>query len=173
MGTVKDSSGGALPGATVTVVEAERGVTQTAQSGPEGTFVFPQLPPGTYIVTAELSGFKKVARSNVILSIATKVNVGILVLEVGNVSESITVEADAGRLQIQTESGERSDIVTNRQLRDIALNGRNIVDLMKIVPGVITARSLTTSTVTNVVDQLNINGTRALQHEYTVDGSPT
>jgi len=170
VGTVKDSSGGALPGATVTVVEAERGVTQTAQSGPEGIFVFPQLPPGTYTVAAELSGFKKVARSNVILSIATKVNVGILVLEVGDVSESITVEADAGRLQIQTESGERSDIVTNRQLRDIALNGRNIVDLMKIVPGVITGRSLPTSTVTNVVDQLNINGTRALQHEYTVDG---
>ncbi len=170
VGTVKDTSGGALPGATITVADVARGVTQTVQSSPQGTFVFPQLTPGTYTLTAELSGFKKVERSNVILPTASKVNVGILVLEVGNVSETITVEADAGRLQIQTESGERSDIVTNRQLRDIALNGRNIVDLMKLVPGVITARSLTTSTVTNVVDQLNINGTRSLQHEYTVDG---
>jgi hypothetical protein len=170
VGSVKDASGAVLPGATLTAVDEARGVSQTQQSGPEGNFIFPQLPPGTYVLSAELSGFKKVQRSNVILPIASKVSVGILVLEVGNVSETVTVEADAGRLQIQTESGERSDIVTNRQLRDVALNGRNIVDLMKLVPGVITARSLTTSTVTNVVDQLNINGTRSLQHEYTVDG---
>src|SRR5262249_9084774 len=170
VGSVRDSGGGALPGATVTVSDLSRGVTQTMPTSPEGTFVFAQLPPGTYTVSAELSGFKKVERSNVILPTATKVNAGVFVLEVGNVSETITVEADVGRLQIQTESGERSDLVTNRQLRDIPLNGRNIVDFMKLVPGVITSRSLTTSTVTNVVDQLNINGTRSLQHEYTVDG---
>ena len=85
-------------------------------------------------------------------------------------TESVSVEADAGRLQIQTESGERSDLVTNRQLRDIALNGRNIADLMKLVPGVIAGGTITTSTVTNVVGGFNINGTRSLQHEYTVDG---
>ena len=62
-------------------------------------------------------------------------NAGDFVLDIGNVTETITVEADSGRLQIQTESGERSDMVTNKQLRDIALNGRNIVDLMKLVPG--------------------------------------
>ena len=101
---------------------------------------------------------------------ASRVNAGDFVLEVGNVSETITVEADVGRLQIQTESGERSDLVTNKQLRDIALNGRNVVDLMKLVPGVIAGGTITTSTVTNVVGGFNINGTRNAQHEYTVDG---
>ena len=145
-------------------------MNQTVQTGAQGTFVFPQLPPGTYTITAELTGFKKVAKSNVILPIASKVNAGDFVLEIGNVTEVVTVEADLGRLQIQTESGERSDLVTNRQLRDIALNGRNIADLMKLVPGVIAGGTITTSTVTNVVGGFNINGTRALQHEYTVDG---
>ena len=169
-GTVKDASGGAVPGATVTVASPDKGVEQAGQSNAQGAFVFPLLPPGTYTVSVELSGFKKAAKSNVILPVASRVNVGDLVLEVGNVSEAVTVEANVGRLQIQTESGERSDLVTNAQLRDIALNGRNIVDLMKTMPGVIAGGTVTSSTVTNVVGGFNINGTRSLQHEYTVDG---
>jgi hypothetical protein len=169
-GTVKDASGGAVPGATVTVASPDKGVEQAGQSNAQGAFVFPLLPPGTYTVSVELSGFKKTAKSNVILPVASRVNVGDLVLEVGNVSEAVTVEANVGRLQIQTESGERSDLVTNAQLRDIALNGRNVVDLMKTIPGVIAGGTVTSSTVNNVVGGFNINGTRSLQHDYTVDG---
>ena len=110
------------------------------------------------------------ARSNVILTTKAAINVGDLVLDVGSVSETVTVEADVGRLQIQTESAERSDLVTNKQLRDVALNGRNVIDFMKLIPGVIAGATQTTSTVTNVVANFNINGTRNDQHEYTVDG---
>ena len=85
-------------------------------------------------------------------------------------TETVTVAAEAGRLQIQTESAERSDLVTNTQLRDLALNGRNIGDLFKTIPGVIAGGTQTTSTVANVVGSFNINGTRNNQHEYTVDG---
>ena len=169
-GTVKDQSGGVLPGATVTLVNTAVAVNQTAVTNTQGTFIFPLLPAGTYTITVELTGFKKAGKTNVILLVASKVNAGDFVLEVGDMNESVSVEADAGRLQIQTESGERSDVVTNRQLRDIALNGRNIADMMKLVPGVIAGGTITTSTVTNVVGGFNINGTRALQHEYTVDG---
>ena len=170
VGTVKDQSGGALPGATVTLVNAARGVRQSGQSNEQGTFVFPQLPPGTYEITVELTGFTVVVKTNVILPIASKVNAGDFVMGVGGVTEVVSVASDVGRMQIQTESGERSDLVTNRQLREIALNGRNIADLMKVVPGVIAGGTITTSTVTNVVGGFNINGTRSLQHEYTVDG---
>jgi hypothetical protein len=140
-GTVKDQSGGVLPGATVTLVNTALAVNQTAVTNTQGTFIFPQLPAGTYTITVELTGFKKAGKTNVILLVASKVNAGDFVLEVGNMNESVSVEADAGRLQIQTESGERSDVVTNRQLRDIALNGRNIADMMKLVPGVIAGGS--------------------------------
>jgi hypothetical protein len=169
-GTVKDASGGALPGATVTVASPALAVSQSVTTSNLGVFVFPHLPPGAYSIRAELAGFKAVERSNVILTTRSAVNVGELVLDVGSVSETVTVEADVGRLQIQTESAERSDLVTNKQLRDLALNGRNIADLFKTIPGVIAGGTLTTSTVQNVVGGFNINGTRADQHEYTVDG---
>ena len=65
-GTVKDASGGAVPGATVTVASPDEGVEQAGQSNAQGAFVFPLLPPGTYTVSVELSGFKKTAKSNVI-----------------------------------------------------------------------------------------------------------
>jgi Carboxypeptidase regulatory-like domain/TonB-dependent Receptor Plug Domain len=169
-GLVKDTSGGTLPGATVTVVNVATEVPQTALTDVQGQFQFPQLPPGPYRIVVELQGFKRVEKRDVVLSTATRLNVGDFVLDVGAMTETITVAAEAGRLQIQTESAERSDLVTNTQLRDLALNGRNIGDLFKTIPGVIAGGTQTTSTVANVVGSFNINGTRNNQHEYTVDG---
>ncbi len=169
-GTVKDSSGAVLPGATVTLASPAIGVTRTTTSDEHGSFVALQLPPGTYTVSVQMSGFKKVEKGNIILPTASKVNVGDILLEVGSLSEVVSVEADVGRLQIQSESAERSDLVTNKQLRDLALNGRNITDLFKTIPGVVAGSTITSSTVQNVVGQFNVNGTRSNQHEYTVDG---
>jgi hypothetical protein len=170
-GTVKDSSGLVIPGASVTAADPSTNVTQTVVTDKDGVFFVPQLPPGRYTVTVELTGFKKSEKSNVIVSMAAKVNAGVFVLEVGSLAETVTVEAALGLLQIQTESGERSELVTKTQLRDIALNGRNVMDFMKLVPGVITTNVRTQSTVLNITDGLNINGTRSIQHEYTVDGA--
>jgi hypothetical protein len=133
-GIVKDSKGGMIPGATVTVADRAEAVNQTAYTNGEGGFIFPQLPPGTYTITVEMAGFKKTEKSDVVLPVASKVNVGEIVIEVGSVSETVTVQAELGQLQIQSDSGERSNLVTNRQLRDIALNGRNVVDMFKTVP---------------------------------------
>jgi len=169
-GTVIDASGGAISGATVVVSNPSQGVSQTTSTDASGVFHFPQLPPGVYSISVEAAGFKKSDKGNVILNTASRINAGTLVLEVGNLTETMTVEADVGRLQVQSESGERSDLVTNKQLRDIALNGRNVVDLMKVIPGVIAGGTQTVSTVNNVVGAFNVNGTRNDQHEYTVDG---
>jgi hypothetical protein len=169
-GSVRDSSGAVLPGATVTAVNVAQTATHTAQSNPQGSFVLAQIPPGTYIISVELSGFKKVEKHDVVLSTASTVNVGEFVMEVGAVSETVTVRADAARLLLKTESAERSDLVTNTQLKELALNGRNIADLFKTIPGVIAGGTQTTSTVQNVVGSFTINGTRANQHEYTLDG---
>ncbi len=171
-GTVKDSQGGVIPNAAVGVANSSQGVTQTTKTSGDGAFVFPQLPPGTYKLSVEMQGFKKLENSSVVLPVASKVNVGDVVLQVGSTGETVTVEAEAGQLQIQSETGERSNVITNRQLRDIGLNGRNVVDLMRTIPGVIAGgvTANAASTVTNITGGFNINGTRSAQHEYTMDG---
>src|ERR1700688_2480435 len=85
-GTVKDSKGGIIPGATVSVSNRDLAVNQTAQTNGEGTFYFAQLPAGTYTISVETSGFKKSERSDVVLPVSSRINVGDMILEVGNVS---------------------------------------------------------------------------------------
>jgi hypothetical protein len=171
-GTVKDTKGGVIQGATVTVSDPSQGVQRTSQTNELGIYVFPDLPPGTYALTAESQGFKKTTTQDIVLPVSSRINLGDTALEIGSLTDTITIEADQGQLQVSSSSGERSDLVTNRQIRDLALNGRNVVDLFKTIPGVISSGVVANaaSTVTNIVGNININGTRALQHEYTIDG---
>jgi hypothetical protein len=172
-GTVRDKSGGVVVEAAVKIANPAKGITQAATTNSEGVFVFPSLPPGTYTITVEKQGFRPLEKSNIILSTGDKLSAGEFVLEVGAVAETVRVTADAGQLQIKTESGERSDLISGQQLRSIGLNGRNVVDLAKTIPGVISGGAASgsgASTVTNITGSFNINGTRSTQHEYTVDG---
>ncbi len=171
-GTIKDPAGAVIPGATVTAVQPSTGLNQTTTTGAEGNFIFLNIPAGTYTITAEAKGFKKSVNRDVILPVASKVGLGDIVLAMGSIAETVTVEANAGTIQIQAESGERSDVITNRDLRNIGLNGQNVVDLMKFIPGVNVSALVANaaSTVTNITGSFQINGTRSLQHEYTLDG---
>src|ERR1022692_2167379 len=171
-GTVKDSKGGVIPDATVTVVDQARANRRSVNTGPEGNFMFPELDPGTYNISVQAKGFKKSETTNVVLPVSSRISVGDIILEVGSLTDTITVEANAGSIQIQADSGERSDIVTNRDLRNIQLNGQNVVDMMKFIPGVNVSGLVANaaSTVTNITGSFQINGTRSLQHEYTLDG---
>jgi len=169
-GSVKDPSGAVVANATVVATEADKGVTRTITTSATGDFVFANLPPGRYTITAESQGFKKYEKSDVILNVADHVNAGDLVLQIGAASDSVTVTADAGAIQIQSKSGERSDLISSKQLEDVAMNGRNVLDYMKLIPGVISGFDGHVSG-TGGLDAMNINGTRANQHEFTVDGA--
>src|SRR5438067_9280655 len=83
-GTIKDSKGGVIAGAVVTVSNPDQAVRTTATTNAEGGFVFPLLPPGTYTVTAEMAGFKKAEKSGVVVPVATKVSMGDIILDVGS-----------------------------------------------------------------------------------------
>jgi len=172
-GAVKDNNGAAVADAAVTIVNPANSLTQTARTNADGFFVSPQLQPGTDLITVEKAGFKKVEKTNIVLATGDKLNAGDFTLEVGDVTKAVQIQADAGQLQIKTESGERSDLVSGQQLRNIGLNGRNAIDLAKLVPGVISggpASGSGASTVTNITGSFVINGTCSTQHEYTVDG---
>ena len=169
-GTVMDSTGAVVSGATVTVRSDAIGFSRSVTSSDSGSFVFPALPPATYTVTVEAKGFKKYQKEGVILTAAAKLDAGDIALQVGASENSVTVTADAAQLQLQANSGERSDLITSKQLNDVALNGRMVLDYMKLIPGVVSNFDGHQSG-TGGIDAFNINGTRANQHEFTIDGA--
>lgn len=169
-GTVKDQSGAVVVDATVLVNDPATGVSRTVSTNESGGFVVANLPPGTYTVTVNATGFKKVEKTGVILSAADRLGVGDFVLTVGAATEEVKVTADSGELQLQSNSGERSDLITSKQLQDVAMNGRNLLDYMKLIPGVVSSFDGHASG-TGGLDSMNINGTRANEHEFTIDGA--
>jgi hypothetical protein len=159
-----------LTGATVTLRGEAIGITRTVTTGDSGGFAFPGLPPATYTISAEAKGFKRFEKNGVILTAAAKLDAGEFVLPVGSADSSVTVSAEAAQLQLQASSGERSDVITSKQLNDVAVNGRNVLDYLKLIPG---SSGLYDGhrSGTGGIDSFNINGTRANQHEFTIDGA--
>jgi hypothetical protein len=169
-GTVKDQTGASVANAVVNIRDAATGVARSISTSENGGFVVPNLSPGTYTIAVELPGFKKMEKTGFILSAADRLNAGDLILIVGSATEKVTVSAESAELQLQSDSGERSDLITTKQLNDVALNGRNVLDYMKLIPGV-TSTFDGHASGTGGLNAMNINGTRANQHEFTIDGA--
>ncbi|HEX5084239.1 MAG TPA: carboxypeptidase regulatory-like domain-containing protein, partial [Blastocatellia bacterium] len=169
-GIVQDSSGGAISGAKVTLSDPTKGFQQEARTNSEGTFSFTTVPPGAYTVTIEATGFKKTVKSGIILNIADRQSTGIISMEVGDISTTVEVTADAAQLLVKTESGEISQTINGDQVENLALNGRNYLDLVKVTPGVISFVDGQTAGPGGL-GSFNINGTRANQHNLTIDGT--
>jgi len=170
IGKVHDASGAMVPSAKVTAQSPTIGVTRTVTSSTSGDFVIPNLPPATYTLIVEAQGFKKLQSTGFVLSAADKLNAGELSLQVGAADTSVEVTADAGQIQLQSNSGERSDLISGKQLNDVAMNGRNVLDYMKLIPGIVSSFDGHASG-TGGNDAFNINGTRANEHEFTIDGA--
>ena len=172
-GNVVDSSGAVVSDARVTITQRGTKLTRSVKSNVQGRFVAPQLPPGQYDILVEKDGFKRLVKTDVTLNAIELVNAGQFSLEVGAVSEEVTVAAEAGQIQMQSQSGERSGLVTGTQISELALNGRSYHDFLKTLPGVITgnvnAGQLSSST--GGLGNYSVNGTRTNQKELTVDGS--
>src|SRR5215472_6494750 len=159
-GVVQDASGAVIPGAQISLINQEQGVTfQQTITNEAGIYLFSALPAATYTVTVELPGFKTYKKTDNKLFVNDKMGLPAIVLEVGAQGESVTVEAAA--VQLETVSAERSGVVTGRQILDIALNGRDFTRLLKTVPGA-PADAVSGSTT--------FNGQRANQNNFTVDG---
>ena len=169
-GIVQDQNGGALAGAKVTISDPAKGFQLETKTNSEGTFSFSTVPPGTYSVTVEATGFKKTVKSGIILNIADRQSTGVIALEVGGIENTVEVTADAAQLLVKTESGEISQVINSEQVRNLALNGRNYLDLVKLTPGVVSTVNAQTAGPGGFAN-FNINGTRANQHNLTIDGA--
>ncbi len=133
IGTVTDSSGAAVGGVKMTITETNTGVSRTSQTNESGNYVVPDLPPGTYSVTAELSGFKRASRAEIDVIVNTTERVD-LVLEPGNVAETVTVEGETPILQTErADTGRKIEAVLTENI-PLGTN-RNFQNLLNIVPG--------------------------------------
>lgn len=137
-GVVTDSSRGVVPGATIQVVNVGNRASRTVVTDEAGRYRVFNLTPGTYVVSAEMSGFAPVIRDNITVNINREVSVDI-VLELGQLSEQVTVSGATST--VSTGSTAVVGVVTTEQIAELPLNGRNFIQLATLQPGVAVSRS--------------------------------
>src|SRR5438093_1027517 len=128
-GTVKDQSGAVLPGVEVTATQTDTGIVRTAVTNESGSYVLPNLPTGPYRVEAALPGFRTFAQTGIVLDVNGSPVIN-PVLEVGQVSEHVEVEANAA--QVETRSVGVGQVVENARILELPLNGRDVTELIAI-----------------------------------------
>src|SRR3989454_3465974 len=175
VGTVKDSNGAAVAGATVTVTDSgTKLVVRTVQTNDEGQYTARDLPVTTYDLSVEAKGFKKHVESKVQVDVGKRRTLDVA-LEPGNIAEVVTVEANPVAVELTTPTV--STVISGDQARELSLNNRNWVQLITLAPGVSNdlADQVYVGT-TNPAGQANtmnisVNGARSAQNTYTVDGA--
>ncbi len=133
-GSVRDTQGAVVPGATVTLVNAARGTTTETQTNADGDFVFPNVTAATYVVRVTMDGFKALERPGVVVSPGDRLAVPTLTIEVGALAETVTVQGVAP--VIQASSGERSFIVAREAVENLPIANRGFASLASLAPGV-------------------------------------
>src|SRR5579864_105623 len=135
LGAVTDQTGGVISGATVSVIDKDRGVARTLTTDDAGEYNAPTLIPGTYTVRVEANGFKRLERQNVVLEVGKEVRVD-LTVQPGEQVQTVTV-TEAVPL-VETTNATLGGTLNNSQIQDLPLNGRNFQYLMSLRPGVMT-----------------------------------
>src|SRR5438552_3974905 len=172
VGTVSDSSGAPLPGVKVTITDVQKNESKEYTTDETGSYNAPFLIPGTYRVSAEKSGFKRAASADIILNVDDKARVD-LTLSVGDVNE--VVEVAAASPLVRVESSELGEVITERAVRELPLNGRNFAQLVYLVPGVTAGQAgenLSGASTFNPRAASNFNalGSQANTNAWLVDG---
>ena len=160
LGTLTDQSGAAVAGATVVVTDEQRGTSRTFTTDESGAFAVPELQPGTYKIHVEAKGFKSVERPNIQLEVATDVRAD-FILPPGQVSETVTINEDIPL--VNTTSATLGGTLSNKEINDLPLNGRNYENLLQLRPGVMRYPGGGFSTTST-------NGLRAEDNAYFVEG---
>jgi Carboxypeptidase regulatory-like domain len=161
-GHVVDQQGANVANAAVTVTEPTKNVQVGMKTGEGGDFAFTALQPGNYTVSVEAQGFKKVTRPNLALNANDKLGIGDIALEVGAVTETVEVSGQAALLQ--TESVERSATINSRQMENLEVNGRNPLDMAKLIPGVVQTANFSVGGVGGL-SGLQVNGNRGTENQ--------
>src|ERR1051325_1919679 len=160
-GTVRDTNGAVVPGATVTAKNEATGVASTQTTTDAGLFAFSSLPVGKYTISVEKQGFKTLQKTGNILEVGTPLAVD-LALEIGQVSETVTVTG--GQEQLQNSNATIGNVVEQKAIVTLPLNGRNPLTLLLLEPGVV-QRSFG-----GAGSGVHVNGSRDRAYNVTIDG---
>ena len=128
-GTVQDASGAVVPATKISLINSNTNERRAQQSNADGSYLFPLVPPGSYRLEAEASGFKKMIRPNVVVEVNQSLRID-AVLEVGSAAESVQVTAETPLLQPNTSS--LGQVVDNRKIVEFPLAGRNTFALISL-----------------------------------------
>ncbi len=171
LGTVKDSSGAVVPGTKVTLTNEGTGLSDAKTAGPDGSYIFTPVKIGTYTVTAEFQGFKKEIRPHIALNVQDHLVVD-FTLTPGATTQSVEVKSAAPLLQ--TQSASVGQVVGEKEINDLPLNGRIYVFLAQLSPGVTYTQqdNLPTSGASGqtAAGAFSANGTRVAQSNFMLDG---
>jgi hypothetical protein len=173
VGTVTDPAGASLPNVNITATNIESGIAKAIQTNSAGQYVIPDLNIGRYNVKAEATGFKATEQKNIGLQVGDRDRIDFQ-LQVGEVQETVTVEANPVR--VQTDSGEQSSVITGQQISQISVSGRSMYQLAALVPGAssqIGAGGMSAGEVNTPVGgdaSVEFNGLRQNHNIYLLDG---
>ena len=167
-GTVTDSTGAVLPGATVIVRNNETGATRELVVSTDGRYRAPSLAPGPYTITASLAGFTSLSRRGIGLTVGREAVVD-MVLSVGQLADVITVVGEASTIDTRTSS--TGGLISEEQISNLPLNGRSYIELATTTPGVQLTASGGRSTSTGFGQKISVHGSRYTQNLFTLDGT--
>lgn len=157
-GRISDPTAAGLAGVSLTLTNTATATTQKTGTDNNGEYQFSRVTPGIYTLTAEKDGFRRAQRESIVIAVNENA-IADLVLAVGQISETITVES--GVALVQSQSVELSGLVNERRVKELPLNGRNFIKLVQLAPGVGNPGS---------ANNPPINGGRSVTNSYVVDG---
>lgn len=166
-GSIADQSGAAVPEAEVRLLNVQTNQSRTVKSDGNGDFVFTQILPGTFRLIVTAKGFKRYEQTDVVLTATERLVVSRIELQVGELTQTVEVQAEAARLQ--TQSAERSGLISTDQTENIPLKGRDYLGLVKLLPGVVDSQNRNAPGWNNF-SNININGNRTGTVNLTLDG---
>ncbi len=166
LGYVRDASGAAVPGASVTLIDQQTKATVNAQTNGQGSYEFTDVKIGQYEVTAKANGFDVSTTQAFTVTVNARQRVD-LALRVGSNNETVTVDSAASLLE--TDSSERGQVIGRREVENLPLNGREYADLAALVPGV-RRNILENSTDSSRDASFDVNGQRSEFNNFLLDG---
>jgi hypothetical protein len=170
-GTVRDPSGAAVPGATVVVTQTATGLVRTTLSSSDGSYVFPELPTGPYRLEVTVPGFSKYVQTGIVLQVATNPTIEVT-LKVGNISEQVTVEANA--TMVESQNTGVGSLIDSQRVVELPLIGRQVTDLI-VLSGAASSGSdpfmLSGNRFYPSTQQFSVAGGLAMGSSYVLDGA--